>query len=47
MELFISCHNSINEDEFRKDDKLSEKIEVHNKGEQPTKKGFWSRLFGN
>ncbi len=40
-------NNSINEDEFRKDDKLSEEIEVHNKGEQPTKKGFWSRLFGN
>lgn len=40
-------NNSINEEEFRKDDKLSEEIEVHNKGEQPTKKGFWSRLFGN
>ncbi|WP_426704487.1 DUF536 domain-containing protein [Staphylococcus shinii] len=40
-------NNSINEDEFPKDDKLSEEIEVHNKGEQPTKKGFWSRLFGN
>src|SRR5699024_8147496 len=40
-------NKSINEDECPKDDKLTEEIEVHNKGEQPTKKGFWSRLFGN
>lgn len=39
--------NQQHEDEFRKDDKLSEEIEVHNKGEQPTKKGFWNRLFGS
>ncbi|MGJ5713553.1 DUF536 domain-containing protein [Staphylococcus auricularis] len=40
-------NNSINEDEFPKDDKTSEEIEDDNKGEQPTKKRFWSRLFGN
>ncbi|MDW3787994.1 MULTISPECIES: DUF536 domain-containing protein [Staphylococcus] len=41
--------DSIKEDEFPKDDKLSEEIESEtaDKGEQTPKKGFWSRLFGN
>ncbi|MBF2753487.1 DUF536 domain-containing protein [Staphylococcus xylosus] len=35
--------------EEKKDDKPSEEIESENedRGEQPPKKGFWSRLFGN
>ena len=39
--------DSIKEDEFPKDDKLSEEIESEtaDKGEQTPKKGFWSRLF--
>ncbi|MCD9056124.1 DUF536 domain-containing protein [Staphylococcus arlettae] len=40
-------NNSINEDEFPKDDNLFEEIETYNKRKQPSKKGFWSRLFGN
>ena len=41
--------DSIKEDEFPKDDKLSEEIESEtaDKGEQTPKKGFWSRLFCN
>ncbi|MDW3888657.1 DUF536 domain-containing protein [Staphylococcus saprophyticus] len=41
--------DSIKEDEFPKDDKLSEEIESEtaDRGEQTPKKGFWSRLFGN
>ena len=41
--------DSIKEDEFPKDDKLSEEIESEtaDKGEQTPKKGFWSRLFGS
>lgn len=39
--------NNIIEDELPKDDESSKKIETYNKGEQSTKKGFWSRLFGN
>ncbi|RIO92926.1 DUF536 domain-containing protein [Staphylococcus gallinarum] len=38
---------STNEDDFPKDDKSSEEINTDNKREQPPKKGFWSRLFGN
>ena len=38
-----------NEEGLAKDDKPSEEIESENedRGEQPPKKGFWSRLFGN
>ncbi|MGW7977511.1 DUF536 domain-containing protein (plasmid) [Staphylococcus sp. KG4-3] len=41
--------DSTNEEELPKNDKLSEEIEseIDNRGEQPSKKGFWSRLFGN
>ncbi|WP_039069673.1 DUF536 domain-containing protein [Staphylococcus shinii] len=41
--------DSINEDELPKDDKLSEEVEseIENRGGQPSKKRFWSRLFGN
>ncbi|RQM87544.1 replication-associated protein (plasmid) [Staphylococcus xylosus] len=41
--------DSIKEDEFPKDDKPSEEIESEtvDRGEQTSKKGFWSRLFGN
>ncbi|MBM0846093.1 DUF536 domain-containing protein [Staphylococcus saprophyticus] len=41
--------DSIKEDEFPKDDEPSEEIEseTEDRGEQPSKKGFWSRLFGN
>lgn len=41
--------DSIKEDEFPKDDKLSEEIESEtaDRGEQTPKKGFLSRLFGN
>ena len=41
--------DSTNEEVLAKDDKLSEEIESENedRGEQPPKKGFWSRLFGN
>ncbi|MCT1652842.1 DUF536 domain-containing protein, partial [Staphylococcus saprophyticus] len=40
---------NINEKPSTKDDKPSEEIESENedRGEQPPKKGFWSRLFGN
>ena len=41
--------DSTNEEVLAKDDKPSEEIESENedRGEQPPKKGFWSRLFGN
>ncbi|MEB8211499.1 DUF536 domain-containing protein [Staphylococcus succinus] len=41
--------DSTNEKVLAKDDKPSEEIESENedRGEQPPKKGFWSRLFGN
>ncbi|MEB8307920.1 DUF536 domain-containing protein [Staphylococcus xylosus] len=41
--------DSTNEEVLAKDDKPSEEIESENedRGEQPLKKGFWSRLFGN
>lgn len=39
--------NNIIEDKLPKDDKSLKKRETYNKGEQSTKKGFWSRLFGN
>ena len=41
--------DSIKEDEFPKDYERSEEIEseTEDRGEQPPKKGFWSRLFGN
>ena len=41
--------DSIKEDEFPKDDIPSEEIESETvgRGEQTSKKGFWSRLFGN
>ncbi|MDG0838909.1 DUF536 domain-containing protein [Staphylococcus equorum] len=40
---------SIKEDELPKDDKPSEEIksEPDDREEEPPKKGFWSRLFGN
>ncbi|MGO3403831.1 MAG: replication-associated protein, partial [Staphylococcus equorum] len=38
-----------NEEVLAKDDEPSEEIEseTEDRGEQPSKKGFWSRLFGN
>ncbi|CCI61269.1 DUF536 domain-containing protein [Staphylococcus saprophyticus] len=41
--------DSTNEKVLAKDDKPSEEIESENedRGKQPPKKGFWSRLFGN
>ncbi|MDG0826378.1 DUF536 domain-containing protein [Staphylococcus equorum] len=41
--------DNTNEEVLAKDDKPSEEIESENedRGEQPPKKGFWSRLFGN
>lgn len=41
--------DSTNEKVLAKDDKPAEEIESENedRGEQPPKKGFWSRLFGN
>ena len=41
--------DSTNEEVLAKDDKPSEEIEseTEDRGEQPPKKGFWSRLFGN
>ncbi|WP_239741073.1 DUF536 domain-containing protein [Mammaliicoccus sp. M-M45] len=41
--------DSTNEEVLAKDDKPSEEIESETeyRGEQPPKKGFWSRLFGN
>ena len=41
--------DSTNEKVLAKDDKPSEEIESENedRGEQPPKKGIWSRLFGN
>ena len=41
--------DSTNEEVLAKDDKPSEEIESENedRGEQPPKKGFWSRLLGN
>ena len=39
--------NNIIEDKLPKDDKSFKKGETYNKGEQSTKKGFWSRLFGS
>ncbi|MGO3868431.1 MAG: DUF536 domain-containing protein [Lactococcus lactis] len=41
--------DNTNEEVLAKDDKPSEEIESENedRGKQPPKKGFWSRLFGN
>lgn len=41
--------DSTNEEVLAKDDEPSEEIEseTEDRGEQPPKKGFWSRLFGN
>ncbi|MGS5042097.1 DUF536 domain-containing protein [Staphylococcus saprophyticus] len=42
-------NDSTNEEASAKDDKQSEEIEseTDDREEKPTKKGFWSRLFGN
>ena len=45
----VKKDESIKEDELPRDDKPSEEIksEPDDRGEEPPKKGFWSRLFGN
>ena len=45
----VKKDESIKEDELPKDDKPSEEIksEPDDREEEPPKKGFWSRLFGN